>query len=378
MSDFTSSFSLSFRRIIMTAWPNNRIVELLGIEIPIIQAPMAGFGTPQLAIAAAEAGGLGSLPCALLGVEQTREAFALIRRHTARPISVNFFCHKLPDANPTRSFAWRAKLARYYVELKLDAEAPLPGAPVHAFDGDYCALIEEVRPEVVSFHFGLPDASLIERVLATGAKVISSATTIAEARWLAANGCDAIIAQGLEAGGHRGTFTSDDISTQVGTFALVPQIVDAVKVPVIAAGGIADARGIAAAFALGASAVQMGTAYLLCPEVNLPAVHRKALENAQDDSTVLTNVFSGRPARAIVNRVVREMGPMASGIPQFPLAGRALAPLRAKSEPLGSDDFAALWAGQAARLARQLPANELTRRLASEALDMISGDRSMH
>jgi nitronate monooxygenase len=196
----------------------------------------------------------------------------------------------------------------------------LPDAPVHAFDGDYCALIEEVRPEVVSFHFGLPDASLIERVLATDAKVISSATTIAEARWLAANGCDAIIAQGLEAGGHRGTFTSDDISTQVGTFALVPQIVDAVKVPVIAAGGIADARGIAAAFALGASAVQIGTAYLLCPEVNLPAVHRKALEHAQDDSTALTNVFSGRPARAIVNRVVREMGPMASGIPQFPLS----------------------------------------------------------
>ena len=193
---------------------------------------------------------------------------------------------------------------------------------------------------------------------ATGAKVISSATTVREAIWLEERGCDAIIAQGFEAGGHRGIFLSEHADRQVGTMALVPQVVDAVKVPVIAAGGIADARGIVAALALGASAVQIGTAYLFCPEAKIVAPHRAALKAALDDDTVLTRVFTGRPARGIVNRVVREVGAMSELPPEFPLAGGALMPLRAKSEPAGSGDFTPLWSGQAMRLGREMPAAE--------------------
>jgi nitronate monooxygenase len=234
-----------------------------------------------------------------------------------------------------------------------------------------CDLVMESHPKVVSFHFGLPNKNLLARVRTAGAKIISSATSVDEARWLEDQGCDAIIAQGYEAGGHRGIFLTNDVSTQVGTLALVPQVVDAVKVPVIAAGGIADARGIVAAFALGASAVQIGTAYLLCPEAKISAVHRQALRNAKDNQTVLTNVFTGRPARGIANRLVREVGPMSDVAPDFPLAAAALAPLRAKSEMAGSADFTPLWSGQAARLTRELPAAELTKRLAAEALEKL-------
>ncbi|HZW47485.1 MAG TPA: nitronate monooxygenase family protein, partial [Microvirga sp.] len=230
----------------------------------------------------------------------------------------------------------------------------------------------EFRPEVVSFHFGLPSQDLLMRVKTTGAKILSSATTVDEARWLEGEGCDAIIAQGFEAGGHRGIFLTDDISTQVGTMALVPQVVDAVKVPVIAAGGIADARGIVAAFALGASAVQIGTAYLFTPEATISPVHRRALKGKDSETTALTNVFTGRPARGIVNRIMREVGPISPLAPAFPLAGGALAPLRQKSEPLGSGDFMPLWSGQAARLSSELPAGELTKRLAQEAQAILA------
>jgi nitronate monooxygenase len=225
----------------------------------------------------------------------------------------------------------------------------------------------------VSFHFGLPEEPLLARVKASGAKVLSSATTVDEALWLAQRGCDAIIAQGFEAGGHRGMFLTNDISTQIGTIALVSQIVNAVKLPVIACGGIADARGIVAALALGAAAVQLGTAYLLCPEATLSAVHRQALKKLKDDGTALTNVFSGRPARGIVNRLIREVGPMSPLAPPFPLASSAIAPLRKQSEAAGSEDFAQMWSGQAGRLCRELPAGELTRQLAAETLSIIDG-----
>jgi nitronate monooxygenase len=231
--------------------------------------------------------------------------------------------------------------------------------------------VEEIGPQVVSFHFGLPEASLLERVQATGAKVISTATTVAEARWLEARGCDAIIAMGTEAGGHRGTFLPGDLHTQAGTLALVSQIADAVAVPVIAAGGIADGRGLAAALMLGASGVQMGTAYLLASELQLPPVYRAALQRAGDESTALTNIFTGRPARAIVNRIMRELGPLAADVPPFPLAGLPLGPLRVHSEALGSDDFTALWCGQAAHLAQALPAGDITRRVADQALAVM-------
>ena len=285
----------------MADWPDRRVLDLFGIEIPILLAPMAGPGTPQLAIGVSEAGGLGSLPCAQLGPDEIRAGVQMFRRATAHPINLNFFCHTPPAPDPVRAMAWRALLAHYYVELGLDPEAPVPAPTRKPFDANLCGLVEELKPEVVSFHFGLPERSLLDRVKASGARVIASATSVKEARWLEERGCAAIIAMGLEAGGHRGNFLSDDIARQVGTFALVPQIADAVSLPVIAAGAIADARGIVAAFALGASAVQIGTAYLFCPEAELPALHREALRTAADDDTVVTNVFTGRPARGIVN-----------------------------------------------------------------------------
>jgi nitronate monooxygenase len=234
-----------------------------------------------------------------------------------------------------------------------------------------CAVIEALKPEVISFHYGLPEPALVARVKAAGCKLIASATTTAEARWLEERGCDAIIAQGLEAGGHRGMFLCDDVATQAGTFALVPQIVDAVSVPVIAAGGIGDARGLAAAFALGAAGAQIGTAYLQCPEAKISAPHRERLGRADDASTVVTNVLSGRPARALVNRVIRELGPHSPVVPEFPLASGALAPLNAKALAQGSGDFAAMLAGQGAALGRAMPARELTRKIAEDAQALL-------
>ena len=349
-------------------WPDSRVQNLLGIDLPIVLAPMAGAALSELAIAVADSGGLGSLPCALLSASQVRTELAKIRQRTSHPINLNFFCHQQPEVEWQRETAWRERLAPYYLELGLDPQTPGPSSTRMPFDAAMCDLVVELKPEVVSFHFGLPQKELLARVKATGAKILSSATTVAEARWLEQHGCDAIIAQGYEAGGHRGMFLTQNISTQVGTMSLVPQVVDAVNVPVIAAGGIADARGIAAALALGASAVQLGTAYLFCPEATIGPVYRQALKIATDDQTVLTNVFSGRPARGIVNRIIREVGPMSDLAPPFPLAGGAVAPLRVKSENSGSEDFAQMWSGQSAPLGREIPARELTRRLAAETL----------
>lgn len=352
-------------------WPNARILDLFGIELPIIQAPLAGLVFSDMVVAVSEAGGLGSLPCALLSVEQAHGELEIIRRKTSRPINVNFFCHRPPQDDPARESIWRRRLDAYFVELGLDHGTPFPNSTRAPFDDKMCDLVMEFNPEVVSFHFGLPDKALLARVRKAGAKILSSATSVEEARWLEDQGCDAIVAQGYEAGGHRGIFLTQDVSTQAGTMALVPQVVDAVKAPVIAAGGIADGRGMVAAFALGASAVQIGTGYMLCPEARISPVHRQALRNAKDDQTALTNVFTGRPARAIMNRLVREVGPMSDIVPEFPLAAAALAPLRSKAEMAGSGDFTPLWSGQAARLARELPAAELTKRLAAEALEKL-------
>ena len=349
-----------------------RLRELFGIELPLLLAPMAGPGTVELAIAVAEAGGLGALPCAMSGAEQVRRDLCVIRQRTSRPINVNFFCHTPPAPDAAGEAAWKTRMAGYYAELGLDPATPVTAPERRPFDDAMCAVVEEFQPRVVSFHFGLPDAGLVARVKAAGCVVLSSATTAAEARWLAANGCDAVIAQGYEAGGHRGMFLAHNLATQAGTMALVPQVVDAVGVPVIAAGGIADARGIAAAFALGAGAVQIGTAYLHCPEAKMHPAHRAALRAAGDDATALTNVFSGRPARGIVNRMLRELGPIAADAPAFPLAANASGPLRAAAEAQGSVDFTPLWAGQAAGLGRDIPAGELTRRLAEETAALMA------
>lgn len=353
-------------------WPDRRILDLFDIEHPILLGPMAGAIDYVIAGEVAEAGGLGAIPCAMLTPETAREQISKYRERTNRPLNVNFFCHTPPVPDNAREASWRDRLRPYYLEFGLDPNAPVNAVTRAPFDDAFCALMEETRPEVASFHFGLPPEALLHRVKAIGCKVISSATTATEARWLEERGVDAVIAQGNEAGGHRGIFLSNDvaadISKQSGTFALVPQVVDAVKVPVIAAGGIADGRGIAAAFALGASAVQIGTAFLHCPESKISPMHRKALAEASDDSTVLTNVITGRPARGIVNRLIREQGPIAE-VPPFPLATAAAAPLRAAAEKAGSSEFSPLWSGQAPALGRQgVAAAGLTRQLAEDAL----------
>jgi nitronate monooxygenase len=349
-------------------WPNRRLLDLFKIEFPIVLAPMAGAMDQELVIAAAQGGALGSLPCAMITAEKAREQINIVRQRVSAPLNLNFFCHTPVAADPAREVGWKARLIAYYTELGLDPAAPVAPANRAPFDEATCALVEEMKPEVVSFHFGLPDQALLKRVKATGAIVMSSATTVKEAIWLEQNGADVIIAQGAEAGGHRGMFLTQNIAEQPGTFALVPQVVDAVKVPVIAAGGIADGRGIAAAFALGASGVQIGTAYLRCPESKIIAPARAALAQAHDDSTVITNVMTGRPARGVANRVMREVGPVSPDAPAFPHAATSLAPLKAAAEKLGKVDFTNLWAGQAVRMGRDMPATELTRALAGEAL----------
>jgi len=352
-------------------WPDRRLIELFGIEHPIVQAPMAGAMDEHLAVEVSVAGGLGSLPAGMLSREALRDQLAKFRARTDKPVSVNFFCHKPPALNNAREARWRDQLAPYYRELGIDPASPVPSSNRAPFDAAFCELIEEIKPPVVSFHYGLPAPDLLARVKAAGCRVMCSATTPAEAGALEQAGVDAVIAQGTEAGGHRGMFLTEDPATQVGTFALVPQIVDAVNVPVIATGGIADARGIAAAFALGASGVQIGTAYLRCPEAKISAPYRSALASARADSSVLTNVMSGRPARAVVNRLIREVGPISDLAPEFPLAAGALAPLRAKAEAAGSGDFSPMWCGQGAALGRDLPAGELTKALAAETQALL-------
>ena len=353
-------------------WPNRTFLDLVGVELPIIQAPMAGAGGAAMAVATAKAGGLGSLPCAMLGADKVKAEVGVIRQQTARPLNLNFFCHEPRAADPSRENAWKERLGGYYDEHGLDKLATAPAPNRAPFDAAMCDLVEDIVPEVISFHFGVPAPDLLDRVKAVGCRIISSATSVAEARWLEERGCHAIIAQGYEAGGHRGMFLTDDISTQSGTFALVPQVVDAVSVPVIAAGGIADGRGVAAAFALGAAAVQVGTAYLLTPESLVSDLHRTALLAAGEGQTALTNVFSGRPARGLMNRVMQEAGPISAEAPAFPTAGGALAPLKAAAEAKGSADFSSLWSGQAAALNKPMGAEDLTRKLARDAAERLA------
>jgi nitronate monooxygenase len=357
-------------------WPDRRLIEFLKIELPIIQAPLAGAMDCELAIAAGEAGALASLPCGMLNAAQIREQLAKFRARTQKPVNLNFFSHTPPVLNNAREARWRERLSPYYRELAIDPAASAPASNRAAFDVAMCELLEELKPEVVSFQYGLPSDALVRRIKAAGCVLIGAATTTAEARWLVERGADIVVAQGNEAGGHRGMFLTEDISAQPGTFALVPQVADAVEVPVVAAGGISDGRGIAAAFALGAAGVQIGSAYLWAAESKISKPHREALKTVADDGTTLTNLMSGRPARGVINRLMRELGPISDAVPDFPLATGALVPLRAKAEAQGSGDFSPLWAGQAAGLGHALPAGEITRKLAAEALErlaMLSG-----
>jgi nitronate monooxygenase len=352
-----------------TSWPNGHLLDLLKIEHPLIQAPMGLHTSPAMPVAVSRAGGLGSFPCSAFTPAQLRDVVGKICAQTDGSLNLNFFSHA-SRRDPVLEAAWLKQLAPYYAEFGIDPPTVLAsGRP--PFGAEMCDVVVELKPRVVSFHWGLPESSLVNRLKAAGCMIFSSATTVAEARWLEDHGVDAVIAQGLEAGGHRGMFLTTDLASQLGTLALVPQVVDAVKVPVIAAGGIADGRGIAAMLGLGAAAVQMGTAYLLCPEATTSSYGRAALKSAKDNVSVLSNVLTGRPARVFVNRIVREVGPLAAGAPPFPLGIAALKHLRAKAESQGSSDFSGLYGGQGAALGREFPAGELTLAFAKEALERI-------
>lgn len=340
--------------------------ELLNIEFPLIQAPMAGVQGSALTIAVSNAGGLGSLPCGMLGPDAIRNELEKITAATDRPYNVNFFCHTPPEDDPVAEQRWRSALLPYYQELGLDPHDVPAGVARVPFNAQAADILADFKPAVVSFHFGLPAPELLARVKSWGSLVVSSATTVDEARWLERNGADCVIAQGLEAGGHRGMFLTDDLTTQVGTFSLLPQIVEAIDLPVIAAGGIADSRGVAAAMALGASGVQVGTAFVLCQEATTSLVHRKILSSDAAQHTAVTNLFSGRPARGIVNRAIRELGPLSDQVPAFPNASTAIGPLRKAFEENDLGDFTPLWAGQNASGCREISAAEMVRRLAAE------------
>ena len=324
---------------------------------------MAGAGGVELCVAAMEGGALGSLPCGMLSPAEVREQAATVRQQSSAPFALNFFCHTMPGQDDG---AWRALLQPYYDEFGVEPGGG--GALRLPFDAQMCSVVEELRPPVVSFHFGLPEEGLLARVKAAGIVVVGNATTVPEATWLERRGADAIIAQGFEAGGHTGRFLGSDPAEALGLFALLPRTVDAVSVPVIAAGGIADGRGIAAAFMLGASAVQLGTAYLHTPEARISSTHRQRLNEGQ---TIFTNLMTGGLARGLHGRLVDELGPVRLEAPAYPLASAALAPLRAVAEKRGEFGFGPMWAGQAAPLGKPAGATELTGRLAADALALF-------
>jgi nitronate monooxygenase len=342
----------------VSGWPDRRFEALLGSRLPIVAAPMAGAAGPALALSAMEGGAVGSLPCAMLSPDEARAQCGEVRARSSGPLNLNFFCHAMPA--PVDDGAWRALLRPFYEEAGVGEPNAAPPSR-KPFDAGMCAVVEEVRPELVSFHFGLPEPALLQRVRASGARILGNATTVAEARWLAARGVDAIIAQGWEAGGHAGRFLEGAPEEQMGLVALVPQVADATGLPVIAAGGIGDARGIAAALMLGAAAVQIGTAYLHCPESPIAPAHREGLAGEAAEHSRFTNLYSGGLARGLPSRLTEALGPVRPEAPPFPLANVA---------PLG---FRPMWAGQAARLGRAEPARDLTKRLGREALALLGG-----
>jgi nitronate monooxygenase len=349
-------------------WPRTDFLELTGIIHPIVQAPMSGFTTPALASSVSNAGGLGSLGTAALSANAVREQVTQLREATNQPFNLNFFVHSSPTLHQDVAQRVRQRLARYFDEFGL-GPVPEPVEPFPTFDEDRLALVLELRPRVVSFHFGIPHTSAIRRIKEAGCLILSSATTVAEARTLEAGGCDVIIAQGWEAGGHRGSFTGELGTGMVSTMALVPQVADAVRVPVIAAGGIADGRGIAAAFALGASGAQIGTAFLGCPEAAVSPLYRARLRTLGDDGTEVTRAFTGRPARAMRNRFVLEMAD--DEALDFPLQAGVVAPLWQIPSDEARATFMPFWAGQAAGLIRELSAGQFVEKLVGEALPLM-------
>ncbi|WP_274571965.1 nitronate monooxygenase [Neisseria leonii] len=330
----------------------------------LIQAPMAGVQDSALAVAACRAGAVGSLPAAMLDAETLAAELARIQAAvgTAK-YNVNFFAHRTPQISAAQRDAWHQQLQPYFEAFGLCmADIPADGGR-RPFDGAALDVVRRFRVPVVSFHFGLPEPHLLAALKACGVEIWSSATTVEEAVWLEKNGADAVIAQGLEAGGHRGMFLSPDVTRQMGLFSLLPNIVRAVSCPVIAAGGIATPEAVSAAKALGAAAVQAGTAFLLADEAKTSAAHRAALQSAQAHDTVLTNLFSGGLARGIRNRFMDEAGPVSPYALPFPAAGAAAGMLKAAAERAGSSAFSSFWAGQSAALATSGSTAEIVRYL---------------
>jgi len=352
-------------------WKNNRLAKLLGIQYPLIQAPMAAATTPEMAAASTNAGGLGSLGAAMLNPEALLADCRALRERTNGSFNINFFVHKEPVPDPAKDEAARELLTPMYKAVGLD-DVPEAQVPFPSFDSEQLEIMLSERPAVVSFHFGLPDANAMQSLKEYGAVILCSATNVAEAKELEARGIDAVIAQGFEAGGHRGTFAEPYEAGQVGTMALVPQIVDAIDLPVIAAGGIADGRGIAAALALGAEGVQIGTAFLRCPESLCNSVYRDALTNAGDDATRITSAFSGRPARGIENRFMREMAGSEDQLPDFPIPNTLTGAMRVASAKTGTPEFMSLWSGQAGALGRDMPTGELMETLIRETNEVLA------
>lgn len=338
--------------------------EMIGIPLPVIQAPMAGVQDEALAQAVSEAGGLGSMPCALLDnarLERALQRFAGL----PLPVNLNFFCHAMSGQDPAHEQRWHDALAPYYREFGVEAPEPSEAGARRPIDGQTVELLSQYRPRVVSFHFGLPAPQLLERIKSWGTLVMASATTLEEGRWLERHGCDIVIAQGIEAGGHRGHFLPADLSMQGSTRDLVVQFSTTLGVPIVAAGGTGSRADVETMLDAGAIAIQAGTAYLLCPEASTSPVHRAMLCRT-DASTAITNLFSGRPARGLVNRLMRELGPLSDLPPAFPWASQALAPLRARAEAMGREDFSPLWSGTQPGRFRDVDAATVTRALAGQ------------
>lgn len=331
--------------------------SILGVAKPIIQAPMAGVQNWELAVAVSEAGGLGSIPCGMLAKEQILSEVEQFKLHSDKPYNLNFFCHEMPELDEKALKAWENCLGEYYTSLDVQPPKEVTGLR-YPFDEEIADLLEVHKPPVMSFHFGLPSAELVKRIKSWGSIILSSATTEAEGVWLQENGADIVIAQGNEAGGHRGMFLTADLSTQVSTKALVENLSRVLSIPVIAAGGIASNRDVQEMTDLGAVGVQVGTSFLLCDEAKTSKVHRAAVKS-EDHETALTNIFSGRPARGISNKIMRELNFMSDAAPKYPYASIALSTLKAKAESQNKGDFSSLWAGTNTSACKEVPAKQI-------------------
>ncbi|MEP4194402.1 MAG: nitronate monooxygenase [Aliishimia sp.] len=334
--------------------------EQIAAKIPLIQAPMAGAQDEKLAIAVAGEGAVGSIACARLKPDELLASAQKFQSQASGPLNLNFFCHDVVLRDPSREVLWHQELNRYYNEFSLPQTYP-ETVPVHALDERMVEVVCRLKPAIVSFHFGLPDKTYVDRIRATGSKIIASATTLEEAIYLEAQGCDAVIAQGREAGGHQGVFLQPDQDVRFSTTELIEQMVSVLRIPIIAAGGIADANLIRKMMNLGAAGVQVGTRFLKSPESTITSTHRAILEGEEIRKTAITNVFTGRPARGFVNRIMKDVGPMNPHAQVFPFASSALAPIATATK--GSEDFVSLWAGQNWQIGDHMRASEIVKEL---------------